>query len=418
MFKTKASPTFRPQKTSPFEAAPSLTVPPKFPELWTSVLDELVPVFVKSRFSPQESWKNKPFDKSDVTFFSKGLLELSGFFTEDRQGSRLPNYFTTARFRSSYFLYFFALQGAKFLTLFDQYPKAIDAAIAHAEQTGVLRIIDVGSGPGTASIAFFIHLLERYRKTKHLPFSVKLHWIDRNSAILEDGERFFRSVLEKFSDFEGDVDLVTEARDWWKHPSHFDFEASLVLFGNVLNESDPAVFQRGLAPFLKNPQGAGVLIVEPAFKSASQRISQIRDELMPHPLWGPCLHTERCPLAEGRDWCHFSVPAQLPGSFFKKFSIKLGGVRDWLKFSFVWIAAQNSEKKLMPDPAKGLARVVSDPMRTPRGLQNQVCQPNQIGWIAKKDLQRGDVIRYSETRHDPILQPRFKADRSRKRLRK
>jgi hypothetical protein len=282
-----------------------------------------------------------------------------------------------------------------------------------------MRVIDVGSGPGTASIAFLIYLLERYKRQQKLPFDVQLHWIDRNATVIEDGQAFLQTILEKFSNFEGSVDLVTEDRDWWKHPKDFDFDASLVLFGNVLNESphDPRIFLQGLAPFLKDPQGGGVLIVEPAFKSASQRVSQIRDEMMPLPIWGPCLHSLKCPLAEGRDWCHFSVPAQLPGSFFKKFSIKLGGVRDWLKFSFVWIASKNSENEATLPPDSGLVRIVSDAMKTQRGIQNQVCLPENVGWITKKGLQRGDVIRYSEGRHDQVLQPRFKTDRSRKSIR-
>ena len=418
MFKTKASLKVT---DSPFEDdAPSLSTPPEFPELWTVVLDELIPQFVKDRFSPQESWKNKPFTKEDVTFFSTGLIELSDFFTLDREGAKLPNYFTTARFRSSYFLYFFALQGAKFLTLFYKYPKAVEAALDHALETGVLSIVDVGSGPGTASIAFLIHVLERYKKSKKLPFAIQLHWIDRNATVISDGEAFLQKVLERFSDYDGDIDLVTETRDWWKHPADFEYEASIFLFGNVLNESsqDPRVFLQGLAPILKNPKGAGVLIVEPAFKSASQRVSQIRDEMMPHPLWGPCLHTQKCPLADGRDWCHFSVPAQLPGSFFKKFSIKLGGVREWLKFSFVWFASENSAKEATVDEKLDLVRIVSDPLKTPQGMKNQVCRPVVIGWSDKKYLQRGDVIRYSEGRHDQIFQPRNQTIRSRKSIRK
>ena len=110
----------------------SLSQKPTFPSRWTIVLDELIPAFVKNRFSPKDAWKDKPFSQDDVAFFSKGLVELSDFFTEDREKAKLPNYFTTSKFRSSYLLYFFALQGAKFLTLFERYPKAVAAAIAHA----------------------------------------------------------------------------------------------------------------------------------------------------------------------------------------------------------------------------------------------------------------------------------------------
>ncbi len=405
--KTKTAPK-GPSQEERVLLANSLSVTPRFPELWTETLDQLIPAFVKSRFSPQESWKSKPFSQEDVAFFSKGLLELSDFFTEDREGSKLPNYFTTARFRSSYFLYFFALQGAKFLTLFDRYPLAVQAALNHANETGVLRIVDVGAGPGTASIAFLILILDEFKKEKKLPFKIHLHWIDHNETILKDGEIFLNQLLEHFSDYDGDIKLTTEARAWWKHPGDFKYESSLVIFGNVLNESsnDPRIYTQGLVPFLKNPQGAGVLLLEPAFRSASQKIAQIRDELMPHPLWGPCFHQEKCPLSEGRDWCHFSVPAELPGTFFKKFSIKLGGVRDWLKFSFVWIASKNSEKIVASSPKSKLhlLRIVSDPMQTPRGLQNQICLPERVGFVAtpKKPYHRGEVI------YDSVLQPQNK----------
>jgi hypothetical protein len=387
----------------------SLTVSPRFPTLWTPVLDDMIPTFVKQRFSPQNSWKNKPFSQDDVVFFSKGLVELSDFFTEDRESSKLPNYFTTAKFRSSYFLYFFALQGAKFLTLFDRYPQAIEAALEHGKKTGTLTVLDLGSGPGTASLAFLVHVLERYQNEKTLPFKIKLHWVDHNEAILKDGEAFFQSMLESFSKLiphlHAEMDLVTEKRPWWQHPKNFNPQASLILFGNVLNESanNPKAFHQGLAPLLQAPQGGGVLLVEPALRGAAQRLSKIRDEWVSSQkpgqatLWGPCLHQGACPLSQGRDWCHFSVPAELPGKFFKKFSIKLGSVRDWLKFSFLWIGASESFTTASI-AGKGLARIVSNPMKTKFGEGSQICRPEKIEWVSKSALpirlQRGDVIHY------------------------
>lgn len=394
----------------------SLTASPEFPISWIKVLDEVIPSFVKERFSPSASWKNKPFDKEDVNFFSKGLLELSDFFTEDRTEARLPNYFTTARFRSSYFLYFFALQGAKFITLFDRYPKAIRAMLEHATETGTLKIVDVGAGPGTASLALLVYLLDGLKDPKsgklELPFAIELVWIDHNETILKDGQILLSKILEIFPGVEGDIHLKMEPRLWWQHPKGYNFQAGLVIFGNVLNESsaDPKVFLPGLGPFFKEPTGGGVLMLEPAFRSAGQRLSQIRDELMLReeklPIWGPCFHNLKCPLASGRDYCHFSVPTKLPGQFFRRFSIKLGGVRDWLKFSFVWIAAKESAKKAAFP--KGLVRVVSDPLKTPKGSTNQLCRPERVEYhpTPYKPLYRGDVIR------DPILQQKHKKTRN------
>jgi len=394
----------------------SLAEAPRFPSRWTRLLDETLPAFVKERFSPRDSWKDKPFSKEDVNFFSKGLLELSEFFTTGRESGKLPNYFTTAKFRSSYFLYFFGLQGAKFLTLYDRHPKAIEAALEEAHKTGTLRIIDVGAGPGTASMALLCFLLEGLLDPKGgafpLPFSIELLWIDHNEAILKDGEKLLDGLLSLFPEIEGSIELKLEVRPWWKHPKGFNFDASLVLFGNVLNESDPesGVFHQGLAPFLKNPKGGGLLLLEPAFREPSQRLSVIRDEVVLSesrlPVWGPCLHLEKCPLSSGKNWCHFSVPAELPGTFFRKFSIKLGGVRDWLKFSYIWFAAKSSEKAAQP--AKGLVRVISDPIRTSGGLKNLVCRPERFTYetTPRKPIYRGEVI------HDPLLQSRNPKNRT------
>jgi hypothetical protein len=408
----------------------SLATPNIFPRHWLDLLDGIIPGFVKDRFSPKDSWKGKPFTDVDMKFFAKGLIELSEFFTTDREGSKLPTYFTAPKFRSSYFLYFFALQGAKFISLFERYDRAMDAMLAHGKKNGELRIIDVGSGPGTASLALLAWLLDRFDETRKLPFPIKLLWIDRNDAILKDGEALLNAWLAHLAPhWDGDISLETEARDWWRHPKDFNPRASIILFGNVLNETSqqPAHFLQGLSPLLENPEGAGILFIEPAFKAASQRLSQIRDEWVERgdaAIWGPCLHLGRCPLAFGRDWCHFSVPTELPGKWFRKFSIQLGGIRDWLKFSFTWLAAAPSlpltpasENNKSKSP---LYRVISDTLKTESGKQNQICEPERVGYVSSppKPLFRGDLtekmLLKGNKKNDPVFQSKNKKDRSRK----
>jgi hypothetical protein len=264
-------------------------------------------------------------------------------------------------------------------------------------------------------MAFLCFLLDGFLDKKggpvRLPFAIELLWIDHNETILKDGEKLLSGLINLFPEIEGSIQLKTETRSWWKHPKGFSFDASLVLFGNVLNEclDEPSIFLQGLAPFLKNPKGGGVLLLEPAFREPSQRIARIRDEVMlsdsPLPLWGPCLHQQKCPLSSGKNWCHFSVPAELPGTFFRKFSIKLGGVRDWLKFSYIWFASKNSEKAAKIP--RGLVRVISDPIRTSSGMQNLVCRPERFTYelSPKKPIFRGAVI------HDPLLQSSYSKSR-------
>lgn len=131
-------------------------------------------------------------------------------------------------------------------------------------------MIDVGSGPGTASFAFFAgQLLNQYRRVKKFPFKDGVSsgiWPQQN--YFRSGDILLQHYLSYFDDWNGDIELKTETRDWWRRGKDFNHEASLVLFGNVLNESpaDPQNYQKGLLPFLENPKGGGVLFIEPAFK--------------------------------------------------------------------------------------------------------------------------------------------------------
>jgi len=92
------------------------------PVSWSWFADEALPTWVKKKYSPKESWKDKPFSKEDSHFFFKGIEELSLLFTEERS-KNLPPYFQHPKYRSSYLLYFLPLQAAKFSTLFQLHPQ-------------------------------------------------------------------------------------------------------------------------------------------------------------------------------------------------------------------------------------------------------------------------------------------------------
>lgn len=407
---TPSRPSRYPQKRPTPSSGLSTVV--QFPEIWTQVVDEVIPPFVKKHFSPHETWAKKPFGIEDAKFFSKGLTELSGFFSEHRERAKLPNYFTTGKFRSSYFLYFFPLQASKFLALFKKHPKAFQSILDFAFEKNVLRIVDLGAGPGTASIAFLVHFLDWFLKQKKpkaiLPFKIELIWVDHNKTIMEEGKKLLFDILPLIPELEGDIQVDLQVRNWWDHPDSLIPNTALFLFGNVLNESsfDPKIFQSGIGKLSEKIKGTGasVLFVEPAFKSSSQRLGKIRNELLElNPkisIWGPCMHLLACPLAEGRDWCHFSVPAELPGVWFRRLSIHLGSVREWIKFSYLWL----SEKA---ETESGF-RVVSDPLRKGPQYSSQVCMPEQVGWTKssiKPKFFRGEIIS-----HDSILQPKNKKD--------
>lgn len=365
----------------------------RFPAAWGWFSDELIPSYVKKTYSPKESWKDKPFTVEDGRFFSKGIHELSDLFTDERP-AKVPAYFNHPKYRSSYLLYFLPLQSAKFLTLFSEKTAAVEAALKNE----VTRIIDLGSGPATASIGFLLGLTTAEWKTK-IPSKIEITLVDQNLEILADGKALLLEIAESFPSLRGRVSVSTVKSDWKKFKPR-ETETSLVLFGNVLNEAfreEPEQVLNSLTRFLEIARGSGILFLEPADQRSSQLLSRIRDMLFneslipetPASLWGPCLHAGACPLAEGRDWCHFSVKTEIPGKWFHFFGKGLGRERDWLKFSYLWIASRDVPASV---PSPKLRLVVSDPLggRDPK-MKREVllCEPEQV---KRLPLQKGEII--------------------------
>ena len=383
----------------------------QFPAAWTWFVDELLPNLAKNRYSPRESWKGKPFTKEDAAFFSKGVEELSDLFTEDRPTKGMVPYFQHPKYRCGYLLYFLPLQAAKFLTLLHLHPQAFEALLKHGKKEGVLRIVDLGCGPGTASISILLALLEAKIPASEIP-PIELHWFDTNSDIMHDGKALVEALADQFSRLRGKVSVKVNLVPWWKALPKIPERSGLVIMGHVLNEatiphqmSDPF-----WEPLLQNLSGAGLLIAEPAAKRSSQSLSHLRDQILEwiagageegqaaepsqQRLWGPCLHAGRCPLADGRDWCHFSSPSRIPGKWFKYFSEGLGSERQWLKFSYLWVA---SADYLAPKRNPKERLVVSDPLgREGEAAAHLLCEPQTPRrWIAPRGslVRRGNVIK-------------------------
>ncbi len=376
--------------------------PITFPPAWHWFVDELLPSYVKKHYSPKEAWKEKPFGETDARFFFRGIEELSELFTDERSG-HVPPYFKHPRFRSSYLLYFIPLQAAKFITLFQLHAKAMAAALSHARISGKLKIVDLGAGPATASLAFLIWFLNQPETE-----GISLEWdgFDTEAGILKDGKQLIELVASQFPKLRNKIQARTHTVSWWDAPGILNGENSLILMGNVLNEmpQNPRAEENQFHGFKKlftKMNGGGCLIVEPASRSSSQLLSQLRNSFFEHSLlpasptslWGPCLHAEKCPLSFGKDWCHFSVPVDIPGKWFKKFSKALSSERQWVKFSYVWIASKDYPAPLTANTSR---RVISDPLSV--GKKNKIvllCEPEQPKRLeipVQIQIRRGDLL--------------------------
>ena len=297
---------------------------------------------------------------------------------------------------------------------------------------------------------------------------IELHWCDTQPAILKDGSSLVNSFAEQVLRLRGKVRVMTQVAPWWEFLDKAKEPFSLSLFAHTLNEAPVSrahartratqrfssregqdgesgnegesfrdevqsqvamSYLRPLARAVELAEGGGILFIEPADKRSSLLLSGIRDALISEEIVsasadsiiGPCLHAGRCPLAFGRDWCHFSVPVQIPGKWFKRISVKLSSERNWVKYSYLWLSgnarATRAIKKsasgilssdiLSPSVvsvahAAGMRRVISDPIaQTGNNLATLLlCEPEVPRRVPAKvpsPYHRGDLLRLEET---------------------
>lgn len=370
---------------------------------WSWLFDEVVPAHVKRAYSPREAWRARPFTRQDAIFQIKAIRELSTRLTVERVSAggrpQSKGYLEQARFRAAYLLYFLPLQAAKFAQLLNEHAAAVHAAIADGERRGTMVIADLGAGPGTASIALLLELARRSARGKRIPSTV-MHWFDQERRILNDGIEIASALIERVPSLRGHVRIERHVEAWAEAPRAIPESWSLAFLGHTLNEgrTPPAAVWKRLLD--RCARGGGLLVVEPASKGNAQRLSRVRDELVATgtipadstAFWGPCLHAGGCPLAEGRDWCHLSVPAQIPGQWFAFFSRGLGSERSWLKYSYLWLTAAGDPS---PEPAPRVRRVVSDPLRKTGGAELLLCEPERVARVraaGSKRVGRGDLF--------------------------
>jgi hypothetical protein len=386
-----------------------------YPPAWGAFFDNHLSQWVKDHYSPNKSWIGKPFKAEDVFFFSKGIKELSSSFTEERE-SKLKgkggDYLHHARFRSAYYLYFFPLQAAKFFWVlentFQKDPSLKESLKKRLKEETPLEIVDLASGPGTATFAFLIWISEKANQLSLPAPVVHITWVDHNFKILKDGEALLEELL-KSQENPLDTKLSFKKISWQKSLAQLPQKLDAVFLGNALNEEPGKKTENltAIKEIYRRTSTFGILLLEPASAGVSQNLSQIRDELLlseeisqsGFPIWGPCLHIKSCPLSSGRDWCHFSVPAQVPGKWFRAFSRALGSEREWLKFSYLWLAAPDSSASV---PKKDDRRVVSDPIPVKKGLTQKfvlLCEPERaqrLNVSPQSSLQRGQIMSLSE----------------------
>ncbi len=289
------------------------------------------------------------------------VAELSEHFTSDR-GILAPGYLNLPRYRGAYLLYYLATGVGTVLAALG------DAALNLRGNNGVLRVLDVGAGPLTASLAVAIRT----------PSDVQLQItaMDGSGAALEEGRALLRAIRP-----DAEVHLIQgNLRDGrWMRRTQGRFD--LIVCANVLNEwslggdrrHTPGEFVGQLLADLAD-ESAKALLVEPATRAGSHSLLGVREDLVAAGQWAvvaPCLSQGPCPLAGSmRDWCHAERPWQRP-AILREVDDAIGHQRNTLKFSYLALTHGSAPA----DAPAHVYRVIGGSMRQGMTERRYLCAP-------------------------------------------
>jgi len=186
-------------------------------------------------------------------------------------------------------------------------------------QKPLLRILDLGAGLGASTVGI-LRALHVAGSTADLHVTL----VDIDADVLGLATSLLRSAAESY----GGTLTMTAVRALSVEAGLRELSGEtfdVVVLANVLSELDPdvppALRQQRHADLLDACRqrllsvGGVLLVVEPALRSRTRHLQQVRDELQARGavIFAPCLHDGRCPLLQNpTDWCHEDLPRDLP----------------------------------------------------------------------------------------------------------
>lgn len=318
---------------------------------------------------------------------AEGVRRLSALFTTGRDG-RLADYLADRSLRRAYLLYFFPVNYAKVAGLLREMP---------ALPARPLRILDVGSGPGTAALAVLDHLARLGRAGRH---GSEVIAADRSRQALQEAEALWASMAKEqpdkpacaFRTVCADAERADVGAPWKEGP--FD----LIILANSLNElfcpaADPlaarAKFLESLLKVLA-PDGT-LMIIEPALRETTRALHQVRDRLVAGGLatvYSPCLHERPCPaLVREEDWCHEERP-WTPPAMVRDIDRAAGFIKDALKFSYLLL---RRDGLTIAERGPQVYRVVSEVMVMKGDRRAWLCNETGRPLVGRLEKARSDA---------------------------
>ncbi len=280
--------------------------------------------------------------RCEIEALARGVRTLSTLFTRKRDGLQ-AGYLDDASLRNSYVAYFVPVNVGKIQTVLEELPPVRSADESPARP---LRLLDVGSGPGAASLAV-LDWMRRQPSTQ--PRVLEAVLVDRSRSALHEAVRLMNSYVRLVDGPPVLVDPVQadlRQNRWMKSlETRGTGRYDVIVIANCLNElftmERNAVERRvkliaRLLNFLADE--GSLIVVEPATRAESRALLTLRDALVARRLctiYSPCLHDGPCgALVRPEDWCHEERCWTAPW-FVTAIDERVGFIKDALKFSYL-----------------------------------------------------------------------------------
>ncbi|HLU47730.1 MAG TPA: small ribosomal subunit Rsm22 family protein, partial [Planctomycetota bacterium] len=324
------------------------------------------------------------------------LRELFELFTTRR--SQLPrlNYLDDPRLRLAYLRYHVPLNVARATCVLE------DVLRMRPEAAEWENVVDLGAGPGSASLATLARL----------PSTTRRHYVltDRSRGALKLARELLESTARGLG---AEPPKITTRIE--KLPSIPAIEPrSIVWLAMVLNELlasgkrgfDPVALVRRIEA--RMPERSILILVEPAQREPGRRLLEVRDVFAASRAWrilGPCTHARSCPLlrAAHRPWCHFHFEWEAD-PLTRDIARPLGLEDETGAFSYLAIerGVEDAAKSRSRQPSAGdeqekeRARVIGDPMWVAGGVPGiYLCRDGRRETLREPEaaIVRGDVVK-------------------------
>ena len=329
------------------------------------------------------------------------VTRLSTLLTRERE--RLPAaYLGEARLRKAYLAYFLPSN----ITKIHAPLKELSRLPKNSLQKEKLRILDIGSGPGSALLGV-MDFFASQEKRPHLELTA----LDQVAENLKDGEKLFLEYRER-TGLSALFRSIRSGSEGFDRLVQGSFE--LIILSNVLNElyhqDEKRTAKR--VDMLKDlmaghlTDDGSCIVIEPALRETSREMLEVRDGLLEQGIhiYAPCLFRGNCPaLVNPKDWCHEDIPWD-PPALVAELDALTGLRKDSLKFAYLVLRKENAS--LVSGLRKHAYRVVSEPLVTKGKREYFLCGEKGRKLVTRQDkdhtpenerfatLKRGNLVSF------------------------